>query len=204
MVHAAISCLLMLVATDLLAQDNESQRSDPTLVTVTLLTGEAASGKLISLDGQSIEIEKGQQRQKFAVQDLERIQLPGRGEDAAGANQQIRLVDGSLMLAKSCTIKDRVAKVALAWPAEVAAPELAIEARNIDWIRLNLEAAVDKPWREATAKAPAGDSLFIRKENMLEPLDGAAFGFQLGFPRSASADTTTESGHGSTAPSESW
>jgi len=172
MVYAAISCLLTLVATDLLAQEADVQRSDSQLVTVTLLNGEATSGKFISLDGQTIEIEAENQRQKFDVQNLERIQLAGEPENPDGANLQIRLVDGSLLLAKTFTIQDRIASVAIAWPAKVSAPELKIETRNIEWIRLGLEAAMDKPWREAVAKAPAGDTLFIRKENMLEPLDG--------------------------------
>ena len=139
-------------------------------VEVTTLDGERYSGQIERLDSETLTLGMGDDAHQIATAELMKVHVSNSGAPLPNAPQdaQIALVDGSLI---SCTAFHTRRRTLSLETAHLG--KLAFRLKSLRHVRLApIDANVEEQWNQLCGRQLKRDLLVIRKNNVLDHLDG--------------------------------
>ena len=136
------------------------------------LDGQSAVGQIVALNADELVLETDQGPTTFALDQLAALaRKPAPVLSASGANLLIELVDGSVLSAVEYGVTSGTGKIRSTLGATHEIP-----TRSIRWVRFGSPDGYDpkltKEWSEITETQAAGDLLVVRKNGVLDYLEG--------------------------------
>ena len=139
------------------------------IVTVTPLSGEPVTGKLVQLNGEQVVAEAGGASKTFSASDLLAVEFAAE-KLADKPAVWIELIDGSKLLAATYTVQTGKASLGLIGGVTVEIPTRLIHAVRFR----QQDAQLAQQWREIIAAPHTGDLVVVRKTSMRAIDDGEA------------------------------
>jgi hypothetical protein len=137
---------------------------------VQTLDGQSTTGRIVALDDAQLVLETPQGRRPFAIDALAAVIHPAPPNDRK-ANLSIELVDGSIVVATQYLVHGSTARVTLTTGVDLDVP-----TRGIRWVRFSRpgdrDATLAGQWADAIGAKAAGDLLVVRKNGVLDYLEG--------------------------------
>lgn len=135
-------------------------------VEIQTFSGQDVGGALAELTSEQVVVDSGGKSVAVSVEDLLAVQFaaPNQSIDRA---IEVMLADGTQLIATSYQVADAKAKVKLA-----SGEELAFPTRDLAYVRFQTGQSLNKQWGEILARELSSDRIVIRKDDVLDFLDG--------------------------------